>query len=174
MIEVWSNCTGDSLRQGDIIEDCDIAVVPDDFSTSSDEDIIDVEKRRLIVITQSCDLENGKAPFVALCPVYTVSEFQKSQMNFASLARLEEIRKGRVEGLYMLPSTNDPSNNLEALIADFRMIVSLPIGYLSRKASDAERRSRLLSPFVEHFSQAFARFFMRVGLPSQIPTFKSK
>jgi hypothetical protein len=27
------------------------------------------------------------------------------------------------------------------------------------------------SPYLEHFSQAFARFFMRVGLPSTIPGF---
>ena len=33
-------------------------------------------------------------------------------------------------------------------------------------------RWRLQSPFREHFSQAFARFFMRVGLPAAIPPFK--
>jgi hypothetical protein len=33
-------------------------------------------------------------------------------------------------------------------------------------------RWRLQSPFREHFSQAFARFFMRVGLPAAIPAFK--
>lgn len=174
MNETWVSFTGIELRQGDIIDDCHIAVVPDDFSSDSEEDIIDVEKRRLIVITQSCDLENGKAPYVALCPVFTISEYQKLHPNFASMPRLDEIRKGKVEGLYMLPSPRDPANNLEALIADFRMIVSLPIGYLSRRASEAGKRSRLFSPFVEHFSQAFARFFMRVGLPSQIPPFKSK
>jgi hypothetical protein len=31
---------------------------------------------------------------------------------------------------------------------------------------------RLQSPYLEHFSQAFARFFMRVGLPSAVPPFK--
>jgi len=29
----------------------------------------------------------------------------------------------------------------------------------------------LRSPYLEHFSQAFARFFMRVGLPTAIPPF---
>ncbi|MEZ2279409.1 MAG: hypothetical protein ACBR12_21120, partial [Microcoleus sp.] len=32
-------------------------------------------------------------------------------------------------------------------------------------------RWRLKSPYLEHFSQAFARLFMRVGLPSAIPPF---
>jgi hypothetical protein len=33
-------------------------------------------------------------------------------------------------------------------------------------------RWRLLSPFLEHFSQAFARFLIRVGLPWIIPEFR--
>jgi len=33
-------------------------------------------------------------------------------------------------------------------------------------------RLRLLPPYREHLAQAFARFFMRVGLPADIPKFK--
>ena len=33
-------------------------------------------------------------------------------------------------------------------------------------------RGRLQSPFLEHLSQAFARFFMRIGLPSTVPEFR--
>ncbi len=32
-------------------------------------------------------------------------------------------------------------------------------------------RPRLLPPYREHLAQAFARFFMRVGLPVDIPAF---
>ena len=174
MIATWTKYTGAVLRQGDIVVDCDIAVVPDDFSSDSSDTVINVEKRRLIVITQSCDLENSKAPNVALCPVSTIAEFQGLHSNFATLPKIEEIRRSKVEGFYMLPSPEEPLNNMDAMIVDFRMIVSLPIGYISRRATVAGERSRLLSPYVEHFSQAFARFFMRVGLPSQIPPFKSK
>jgi hypothetical protein len=54
---------------------------------------------------------------------------------------------------------------------NFREIYSLPIGYLQQHAVALGPRWRLQSPFLEHFSQAFARFFMRVGLPSTIPPF---
>ena len=37
---------------------------------------------------------------------------------------------------------------------------------------DAYFLLRLLPPYGEHLSQAFARFFMRVGLPVDIPPFK--
>jgi hypothetical protein len=34
------------------------------------------------------------------------------------------------------------------------------------------KRLRLLPPYREHLSQAFARFFMRIGLPVHIDLFK--
>jgi len=50
--------------------------------------------------------------------------------------------------------------------------------FKSRKGKEALRQGnvpgyhlRLLSPYREHLSQAFARFFMRVGLPVDIPPF---
>jgi hypothetical protein len=35
------------------------------------------------------------------------------------------------------------------------------------------RRLRLTSPYKEHFAQAFARFYMRVGLPHDAGSFES-
>ena len=52
------------------------------------------------------------------------------------------------------------------------IISSLPFSYLTRHAEVRTNRHRLQSPFLEHFSQAFARFFMRVGLPSSIPAYE--
>ena len=79
--------------------------------------------------------------------------------------------KGRVEGLHLLGSPEHPENNRDALVVDFREIYSLPIAYLVSRAAELGQRWRLRSPYLEHFSQAFARFFMRVGLPSTIPPF---
>lgn len=76
-----------------------------------------------------------------------------------------------MEGLHLLPGVDDPQRNREATVVDFRLIISLPIGYLTRHSEGLADRPRLLSPHVEHFSQSLARFFMRVGLPSQIPKF---
>jgi hypothetical protein len=82
------------------------------------------------------------------------------------------VRQGRVEGLHLLASQIDPSNNRSCLVADFREIYSLPIEYLKQHAESLGPRWRLQPPYLEHFSQAFARFFMRVGLPASIPPFK--
>lgn len=123
-------------------------------------------------MTQSCDLENGKVDFVALCPIYALVEFEQANHSFTQKGAWEKVRKGRVEGLYLLGSPREPSNNREALVVDFREIYSLPFSFLSRHAEQQSERWRLKSPYLEHFSQAFARFFMRVGLPSAIPPFK--
>jgi len=50
-------------------------------------------------------------------------------------------------------------------------VFSLPVRFVRKKAADG-RRLRLLPPYREHLSQAFARFFMRVGLPVDIPAFR--
>ncbi len=126
----------------------------------------------LIVVTQSCDLENGKARFVALCPIHSLEAFSRTNPKFGNKGVRDEVRKGRHEGLHMLPSPTNPANNMAALIVDFGEIHSLPFGYLSDHAAGQNERWRLQSPYLEHFSQALARFFMRVGLPSSIPPFK--
>jgi hypothetical protein len=124
------------------------------------------------VLTQSCDLENKKARFVALCPIYSLSDFEKTNPGFAQKGRWNEVRRGRVEGLHLLASPQNPPDSWSALVVDFREIHSLPIEYLTAHVMGLDDRWRLKSPFLEHFSQNFARFFMRVGLPSAVPEFK--
>jgi len=60
----------------------------------------------------------------------------------------------------------------EYLIVDFRSIFSVHFDFLVEFVKEKGDRIRLLSPYREHLSQAFARFFMRVGLPVDIPPFK--
>jgi hypothetical protein len=129
-------------------------------------------EQTLIIVTQSCDLENSKVDLVAMCPAYTLEEFETTNPKFKSKERWEAVRTGREPGLHLLGSPSNPDDSRGALVVDFGQIFSLPPAYLEKKAEVAGERLRLDSPFLEHFSQAFARYFMRVGLPSQIPAFK--
>ena len=170
----WETVEGASLAQGDVLTDCLIPVMPDEVGAATNPegtytfqgDVFDV-----IVVTQSCDLENAKAPLVALCPVSRLDAFESVNPIFRQRGRWEQVRQGRVEGLHLLAGFDLPDDNRQALVIDFRQIYSLPIGYLQRRATTIGRRHRLRSPYLEHFSQSFARFFMRVGLPSAIPRF---
>jgi hypothetical protein len=96
MNEVWSTHVGEDLRQGDVLADCAIAIVPDRFSVNSVEDEVLVESRRLIVVTQSCDLANRKAPYVAMCPIQKLDEMERADGKFRSRGRWEEVRRGKI------------------------------------------------------------------------------
>ena len=171
MTPFFIRATRPQLAQGDYLTDCPIPTFPADFGGHESTNHIPFERGDLIVVTQSCDLENRKVPLVALCPAFRMSEFANFDPKFQKPGERDHVRKGRYEALHMLASPENPADNTNVLIVDFRQIISLPFDFLSRHADRLGPRWRLQSPFLEHFSQAFARFFMRVGLPSTIPPF---
>lgn len=166
----WIETKEAALRQGDYLPQCLVPVFVPDLTVPGTQEI-SADEYNVLVVTQSCDLEQRKVRLVAVCPLYSLSEFEAVNPAFAKKGRWNEVLKGRVEGLHLLSSPTNPSNNRDALVVDFREIYSLPFDYLTLRASQLGSRWRLRSPYLEHFSQAFARFFMRVGLPSTIPSF---
>ena len=85
-------------------------MVGPDFEPTIGESKIVIEIRDLIVITQSCDLANAKVQFAALCPIYGLDHFESINPDFTKRGRWESVRKGRVEGLHLLGSPEDPQN----------------------------------------------------------------
>jgi hypothetical protein len=173
MESFWGKVFDSALAQGDYLIDCPTAVFDEQAYNPSDEiNYAPIDLRNLIIVTQSCDLEQGKVQIAATCPIYSLDEYEEVNPVLAKKGRWEEVRKGRVEGLHLLSSPISPENNRACLVVDFREIYSLPVDFLTTHAALMTERWRLKSPYLEHFSQAFARFFMRVGLPSSIPPFK--
>jgi hypothetical protein len=166
----WVEVNETVLQQGDLLPQWLVPGFGPDLGAAGTHDVT-ADEYDLIVVTQSCDLEQGKVRLVAACPIYPIAEFEVVNPAFAKKGRWNEVLKGRIEGLHLLAGPANPANNREALVVDFREIYSLPFGYLVSRASQLGPRWRLRSPYLEHFSQVFARFFMRVGLPSTIPPF---
>ena len=80
----WKQINGRSLAQGDLLSDCLLPV----FASLKPGDITQItsgelKRARLIVMTQSCDLANNKVNFVALCPIYVLTEFEKVNPSLA-------------------------------------------------------------------------------------------
>ncbi len=166
----WKQITDVTLAQGDLLPNCLVPQFEPDYGDGDAVKEVPTGAADLIIVTQSCDLANDKVILVALCPIHTLEDFEKTNPKFKR--RWEEVRKGRVEGLHMLGSPEEPENNQRCRVVDFGQIFSLPPKYLRLRAEQLGTRWRLASPYLEHFSQAFARHFMRVGLPSPIAPFK--
>jgi hypothetical protein len=169
----WVQIQGEQLRQGDYLPGCFVPLFHPDFGQALEvAESIEVREYDCIVLTQSCDLENQKAPLVALCPLFALAAYEAVEPRLAQKGEWERVRQGRVEGLHLLASPTEPDNNRACLVVDFRHIYSLPVAYLEALARSLGPRWHLQSPYLEHLSQAFARFFMRVGLPAAIPPYK--
>ncbi len=127
---------------------------------------IAVRKYDVVIISQACDIEQGKVENIILCPLSRLDDVAPP----TNLRAREELRRGFVIGRHLLNRAED----FDFHVVEFRHVFGLPKTFLLEYAEKAVRRLRLLPPYREHLAQAFARFFMRVGLPMDIPPFISK
>ena len=186
------------LTQGDLIFDCplstwaEIAVGerPAGGPAAPQDALPEQEvllKRReiiaedVIVMTQACDLEHDKVSDVVLCPHYALSFFRddvwkpdqvrKGQKTNAESWQkyYKAIANGHLWNLCALNSSSIEGHAIEHRIVDFHMVYTVPRDFIeSLLRQRGKPRLRLVPPYREHLSQAFARFFMRVGLPAAL------
>ena len=171
----YEKVSGDSIQQGDIIENCPVFIFPPEVSieelTSTDEPLETlVEYRDTIVMSQTCDIDNKTISEVLLCIVWKKSDFSSTD-KMAKKDNWEHARKGRMPSFHVLNKCDLEGFKQDFRIVDFRRVYSLPLELVRRIAGELGDRIRLLPPYREHLSQAFARFFMRVGLPVDRPPF---
>jgi len=163
--------TGDSLAQGDILEACRVFLPPANIDLPEPSGAsIGFEERDAIVMTQSCDLEHANVTEVVLCLIWYSRELQTGPFKNPAQG-LEHVRLGRLNGFHLLNKCDIADHVRPFRVVDFRRTFSLPLDYVKGFARKESPRLRLLPPYREHLSQAFARFFMRVGLPTDIPSF---
>jgi hypothetical protein len=165
--------SGDTLEQGDILEACPVFSPPEDLAGEDYKTAMFIwDEVDVIVLSQSCDLVKGreKVSEVLLCPVFQRSESTEGYL--ATPKGMEEARRGNLPGFYVLAESQLMGWLREVRIVDFKQVFALPLAFARRQASLADQRLRLLPPYREHLAQAFARYFMRIGLPTDIPPFK--
>lgn len=167
---------GYDLQQGDILEGCPVLVLPDgiplEHSDAVSEELdVTIEGRDVIVMSQTCDMVKGRESIseVLLCGVWKTSDFTQGLMS--KKEDWNDARKGRLPGFHVLNKCDLDTFKRDYRVVDFRRVHSLPMSLIRHIAVKSGPRIRLLPPYREHLSQAFARFFMRVGLPVDIPVF---
>lgn len=158
------------LLQGDFINSCPIVIPPTAIESAKvSAEVIEYD---VAILSQSCDLEQKKIDLVLVCPVWPLSKFEEGSGFFRSKKGKEVLRQGNAPGYHLLNRCEIKEFEKDYLVVDFRSVYSVPFDFVLDLARKRGRRLRLLPPYREHLSQAFARFFMRVGLPVDIPPFR--
>jgi hypothetical protein len=131
-------------------------------------------------MTQTCDLAHGKVANVVLCPHIPLSEWRSQWEEAMRYARsnptekawkrlCDDICDGYVWNQALLNSFKLQEPQTEIRVVDFHDIFTVPRDFLQALVAARQfPRLRLLPPYREHLSQAFARFFMRVCLPTPV------
>lgn len=154
------------MSQGELIKDCPVIIPPKKLDQK--KYMLNVKEYDVIIVSQSCDIELEKIEYILLCPYYTLTKLEKISSLFKNPIGKEVLRRGNINGLHLLNICQDIN---EYLVVDFRKVFSVFKSFLLNFVNEEEKRITLRSPYREHLSQAFAIFFMRVGLPSDIPLF---
>ena len=157
---------GEEIQQGDLVYSCPIITPPRDIKAGQNVTAKAVEYD-VIIMSQSCDLKYKHIEIALACPFYSLG---KSEHPLAKgKGGREKLRKGNVPGYHLLNKCDVAGFKTDFLVVEFRNVFGVSLDYLSKRR---EQRLRLLPPYKEYLSQGFARFFMRVGLPVDIPPFK--
>jgi hypothetical protein len=85
----------------------------------------------------------------------------------------EHLRQGRYPAYHLLNEFVLGDSPMDFYFVDFHSIYSIPKDFIEENLR-GKKRKRLLPPYREHLSQSFARYFMRVGLPTAIEKEKIK
>jgi hypothetical protein len=176
-----------SITQGDIIFDCPVLIWNhaeiQQIASRGEEKLkeaVTAIRTDVIVMTQACDLEHNKVANVSLCPHLPLDEYkQRWEIEMREKGQnptekawkrlCDDICDGFLWNLAMLNKCTIEGTHIDYRIVDFHEIFTSPRNYVELLIRSRNRtRFRLLPPYREHLSQAFARFFMRVGLPTPI------
>lgn len=162
------------ILQGDFFNSCPVVTPPSEIKSDVKSIETDVLEYDVIILSQSCDLIYEKVDLVLVCPTWTLKEIEKKYNFFKSSNGKEKLRQGNVPGYHLLNKSILKGFERDFVIVDFHNVYGVPFDYLNKLAKTTGKRLRLLPPYREHLSQSFARFFMRVGLPMDIPSFIKK
>lgn len=166
----WYQIINDrSVEQGDVLKQ--FPILKPQYSSHERKLKGIIHNHDMIILTQSCELTNDKIEFILLGAIHSFPEIEAKGEPYKSSKWKERLRRGYEPGYHLLNDFQEQGFNSEFQIVDFRNIYTVPKQYLIDFIPDGDSRLRLLPPYREHLSQAFARYFMRVGLPVDIPAF---
>jgi len=174
----WARTVAAEHEQGDLLFGIPVPTVTHLTLAGDRPEVTDrVDRIDAIVVTQTCDLENVKVRAVLLARVVSWRDFAAAQFaagNTAvkSSAYVNNLIRSDIPPLALLHErTARPA--LPWSICHFRELYTVDRDHLDDFTTQpgSRERLRLLSPHKDPRAQAFARFFIRVGLPHDAGAF---
>ena len=162
------------ITQGDILKNCPVPILSSvDDLTSGKEIEAKIQMIDGIILTQACDIANKKVENVILCSITSKTDFEKIHSELGEgrnkiSSYIKGIVKGQQHAYHIINNYKTDDFSQDYYIISFKDIFSIPVELAQEIASNNGKRLRLCPPYREHLSQAFARYFMRVGLPINI------
>jgi hypothetical protein len=159
------------VEQGDILLDFPV-VTPVGLDSNGDYTFAR-RKQTVVLLTQTCDVQKAKQRTLMAASVHDYDALVATG-DFQYLTDKDykkSLARGSAIADFLLPPT--AADELSWSIAHFREIFVLPKAAV-QGAVERQAPIRLASPYKEFLSQAFARFVMRVGLPSPLTEFERR
>ena len=157
--------SGPTLEQGDFLANC-LEPLPPQMTPGAPVEV-DVHAK-VIVLTQSCDLEDDGVSLVMVCPVFDAGEsIAAAGGKEKQKDRRAHLTKGRLIGHVLINRCTLHGHEFDHLVTDFGGAFSIPLSY-AQALTGVGNRVRMRAPYREHVAQAFGYFYMRVGLPLKV------
>lgn len=167
----WATVEGPSLGQGDLLISFEVTLPTKPITAGAQSVEGEGKTLDVIVMSQTCDIENEKVSSLLLCPRWDLWEFvdaAKTQGENWGGDQREALRRGNLPGYHLLNDASQDGITIGLGVVDFHEVYTAPAKLVRQFVAQAGKRLRLLPPYREHLAQSFARFFMRVGLPVDI------
>ncbi len=168
MAGCWSEVETNAIEQGDLLPECEIPTLPlEAFGAQASEIEVMLQKISVIVLTQTCQIEQQKVKNAVVCRVVSVAKFNQGSEGPRGSGFWSNIRGWKDDRFHLLRPPMGSENFFDLLVVDFREIHTPSVAYLQTLTKG--NRSRLVSPYVEHLSQRFGYYFTKVALPEELP-----
>lgn len=168
----YDTVEGEEIEQGDLLLGLEVFFSASEAQVGAPAIEVEMQSFNLMVMTQTCDIQHGKVKSLLLCPRWDLWDFidaaELEGQNWGKKQR-EALQRGNLPGYHLLNEANQDGLGIGLGVVDFHEVYTAPTTRIREFAKECGKRLRLRPPYKEHLSQAFARFFMRVGLPIDIP-----
>lgn len=160
------------FQQGDFFARFPIVIPTAKILDGTKDITLPIEYHDVVLMTHSCDFEGIQDDdLVIFCDRWDFGSFanKKNLSDGKKKSLWGALRKGQYIKLHLLNKSDIYGHEFDYQIIVLDSIFYVPFIVLKTFTSQGGPRTRLLSPYREHLAQAFARQFMRVGLPSVLP-----